>query len=278
MPAISLQQPNVIFRPFADFFRKDPRHYQIAYLSIFLVYGIFFLGWDVQLWQYVATFAACILTQIFFVSRTTKRYSSVKSAMISALSLCLLFKAASLWVVLLAAVLSIASKFLIRIKGKHVFNPANFGIIATILLTGGGWISPGQWGNSVILLFVLGAMGSILLLKVGRLDTSLAFIGTFAFLEFCRSVLYLGWGMDFYLHQLTSGTLLLFTFFMITDPVTTPNSSKARILWAALIGLVSFLVSNWLYVHTAPIWALFFIAPLTAILDRLFIHPKFKWS
>jgi Na+-translocating ferredoxin:NAD+ oxidoreductase RnfD subunit len=74
-----------------------------------------------------------------------------------------------------------------------------------------------------------------------------------------------------------NGSLLLFAFFMITDPKTTPNAPVARIIWSMLVGVITFVVTNWLYFHTAPIWVLFFIAPLTVLFDRFFKHKPFQW-
>ena len=54
----------------------------------------------------------------------------------------------------LASFIAIGSKFLLKYNGKHIFNPANIGIIATILITKNAWISPGQWGSNIILLFM----------------------------------------------------------------------------------------------------------------------------
>ncbi len=262
---------------FRQFFAQDARHFQIAYLGGFLIFGILFLDWEADLSRYLITIFGCLSVQFLFAKLWGKDLRSLKSGLITALGLCLLFKANLLWIILLAAALSIASKFLIRIKGKHVFNPANFGIVLAILLTGNGWVSPGQWGNGVILLFVLGALGSIILLKVGRLDTSIAFIGTLALLEFGRTVLYYGWPIDHFLHQFTNGALLLFTFFMITDPVTTPNAPIARWGWGSAIGVLSFVLTGWFYINTAPIIALFVMAPITAVLDRYFKAPSFSW-
>ena len=81
---------------------------------------------------------------------------------------------------------------------------------------------------------MLGVFGWFVLFRVGRLDTGLTFLATFAGLMFIRSYVYLGWPIDHFWHTLSSGTLLLFAFFMITDPVTTPNHPKARILWSIL--------------------------------------------
>ena len=130
---------------------------------------------------------------------------------------------------------------------------------------------------ATLLLFAIGAMGSIVVFKVGRIDLPLVFLATFGGLEFIRTKLYLGWPLDHFTHQMTNGTLLLFAFFMITDPKTTPNSRKARLIWAALLGLATFLLSTQMYIHTAPIWVLFFITPVTVLLDYYFKQKKFEW-
>lgn len=268
---------------------NDARHLQIIYLSCFLTFGLASLGWQAELFRYALTFTACLITQAIGIHFTTKDFRGLKSAVITSLSLCLLLKAGSPLTVALAGVLAIGSKYIIRFKGKHIFNPANFGIIAAILLTGDAWVSPGQWGSSILLIYIIGATSLFLLFRVGRLDLSFAFLAVFGGLHFLRTVVFQGWSMDVFLHQMTNGTLLLFTFFMITDPISTPNAPKARLLWAALIGLLAFFlsipVSNggtaWstvFYTHAAPIWALFILAPFTALFDRVFIHQKYKWT
>lgn len=140
------------------------------------------------------------------------------------------------------------------------------------------WISPGQWGNHILILFILGILGFLVLKKVNRLDASITFIAIFCGLNFIRSVIYLGWTPDVFIHQISSGTLALFTFFMITDPMTTPNHKTARILWVSLIAIVAFIISNYVYVFAAPIWVLFFALPLVPFLDKLFYAQKFEWN
>lgn len=265
------------YRLFTLSWFKDPRINQILFLSSFLLFGIALLGWEKDIGRYLVTIATCLLTQAFFTYFTNKNFSSLKSGLITSLSLCLLFKAVFWPVIFLAAFLAIASKFIIRVKGKHIFNPANFGIMMAIILTGEAWISPGQWGSSKVMMAFFLITGTSVLLKCGRMDTGMVFLATFTALQFAYQVLYLHWPVDFFFHQLSNGTLLLFSFFMITDPVTTPNSPKARIIWAVLVGITAFVLSRWLFVHTAPLWALFIISPLTVLLDRIFIQKRFKW-
>lgn len=260
-----------------QFLSSDPRHYQILFQVLFLFYGITILGWDKDLFKFSAIFISCSLLQWTLNKITNNNSSSIKSALISALSLCLMLKTNTVSTAILASLLSIGSKYIFRINGKHVFNPTNFGIITTILLTGDAWITPGQWGSNGLLLFIIGSLGFSVLLTVKRLDIALTFLLTFCGLNYVRQILYLGWQSDFFLHTFSSGTLLLFTFFMITDPVSTPSHKKARILWAFLVGFLAYWLQTKLFITGSPIWALFFLSPLTPLLDKLFKAEKFNW-
>ena len=257
---------------------SDPRYFQILYLGSFLLYGVSYLGWDTALPRYLALFGAAVATQLAFSYFTTKKYSSIKSALITALGLCLLLKTGSIETAVLAAVIAISTKFILKVKNKHIFNPANIGIVTAILLSNDAWVSPGQWGSSVVLWFLVGAAGLMMILKVGRMDTSITFLAVFGGLLFLRQVVYLGWEPSVWLHQMSNGTLLLFAFFMITDPMTTPNHTCARIIWSGALGVALFIASNFLYVQTAAVWLLFMISPFTPFFDRLFQAKKYAWS
>jgi Na+-transporting NADH:ubiquinone oxidoreductase subunit NqrB len=257
---------------------SDPRYFQILYLGSFLLYGVSYLGWDTALPKYLALFGASVATQLAFSYFNTKKYSSVKSALITALGLCLLLKTGSVQTAVLASVIAIATKFIVKYKNKHIFNPANIGIIVAILVTNDAWVSPGQWGSDVLLWFLVGAAGLMMILKVGRIDTSITFLLVFGGLLFFRQVIYLGWEPSVWLHQMSNGTLLLFAFFMITDPMTTPNHTYARIIWAGALGTALFIASNFFYVQTAAVWLLFMISPFTPFFDKLFQAKKYAWS
>ena len=163
-------------------------------------------------------------------------------------------------------------------KGKHLFNPANFGIIASIVLFQDAWISPGQWGSDTLFLLCLTLMGCIVLHKIGRLETTVVFLGSLFLMEYLRTIVYQGWEMDVLWHKFSSGTLLLFAFFMITDPMTIPNSKKARMIWALILAGATFLLSTRMQIYTAPIWVIFFITPITVLLDKVLPGVKFEWN
>jgi len=201
---------------------------------------------------------------------------SLKSAMITALSLSLLLRADNYSTMVLAGSLGILSKFIFRVEGKHFFNPANFGIIAVLILTNDAWVSPGQWGDDSWYGLLFAGTGSMVLKRVGRWDTTAAFLGAYAVLEGIRN-LWLGWSWDVFCHRLMSGSLLLFALFMLTDPRSIPNAPISRLLWAVCIALVTFILRNQFFIPTAIFWALFVLSPLSVILDFIWSSTRFSW-
>lgn len=263
---------------FQAFLKQDARHFQLVYLGSFLALGMLWLQWYPTPLDYLAIVLSCLLTQAVGNVWIGRQWHDLKSAGITSLGLCLLCHGANPWVLALAGSLAIASKFLIRIKGKHIYNPANFGIVLSILLTGQTWVSPGQWGDTPLLVLLFTAAGLMMLFKVGRLDVGLAFLVVFGSLLWIKDVWYKGWPMDFWLHSLSNGSLLLFSFFMITDPVSTPNSARGRYFWAICVAILSFVLASWWKVYDAPIWALWCCAPLTALIDRWLPAQRFSWK
>ncbi|AFZ16150.1 RnfABCDGE type electron transport complex subunit D [Allocoleopsis franciscana] len=203
--------------------------------------------------------------------------TSLKSAMITALSLSLLLRADHYTTMILAGSLAILSKFLFQFKHKHFFNPANFGIIAALLLTHDAWVSPGQWGEDGWCALLFAGTGGLVLKRVGRWDTTVAFLGAYTLLEAIRN-LWLGWTWDVFSHRLMSGSLLLFALFMITDPRSIPNTRISRMIWAGCIAILTFILRNNFFIPTSVFWALFALSPLIVILDLIWSSSRFSWD
>lgn len=268
---------------------KDARYFQIIFQCTFLGYGIFYLGWNAEWALYTTYLSVSIITQLCFeILQAQLKYqqwpavnkikNGLPSAIISSMGLCLLLKTNALSVAALAAFISIASKYIIRIKGKHVFNPSALGIVVAVVLTGNAWISPGQWGSGAVIMFSVFCLGFIITTRVQKLDVSLAFLGTFGGLLFIRQIIYLGWPMDYFIQSISIGSLLLFSFFMITDPKTTPNHHIVRIIWSIAIAAVSFYLSAFKFINGAPIFVLICAQPLIPLLDTLFKAKAFQWN
>jgi len=257
---------------------RDPRFFQIAFLGSFLMFGLCFLKWQISIQIILVVFLTVATTQALAIIKFKLAYQSILSAIISGLGLVLLLRANETSTYILAGVLSIAPKFLIRYKGKHIFNPVNFGIIVAILITDDAWISPGQWGSTSTYLLGIGIFSWLVLTKVKQLINGLFFLGTLFILETCYLNFYLEWPIDFVFHKFTSGSLLLFSFFMITDPRTTPKHITTRAIWASVVALISFYIMEFHYLASAPFWVLFCISPLTPFIDSIHTAKNFNWK
>ncbi|WP_236141748.1 RnfABCDGE type electron transport complex subunit D [Nostoc sp. CMAA1605] len=201
---------------------------------------------------------------------------NLRSALITALGLSLLLRADHWTTMASAAASAIASKFFLQINQKHFFNPANFGIIAALVFTSDAWVSPGQWGEDWWYGLLFAGTGGMILQRIGRWDTTAAFLGAYSLLEAIRN-LWLGWTWDVYCHRLMSGSLLLFALFMVTDPRSIPNARLGRVIWAFCIAITTFVLRNYFFLPTAVFWALFIFAPLTILFDFLCTAPRFDW-
>ena len=113
---------------------QDARNIQIIYLSLFLVYGISRLQWDISPLKVLLLLGSVIVTQAIWILIVKVSFKSLKSALITGLGLSILLQTGSDLTLIVAGVLAISSKFIIRVNNKHLFNPANFGIIAGIFL------------------------------------------------------------------------------------------------------------------------------------------------
>ena len=256
----------------------DARWFQISALSTLLVYGIAWLDFEIGLAQSAVTLGAVLLTQFAATRWVRLPAFDPKSALISGLSLCLLLRTNSLVLAATAGVVTIASKFLLRVNGKHLFNPTNFGIVATMLATGGAvWVSPGQWGNVAFFAFLLVCAGGLVVMRAARSDVTLAFIACYLALVIGRS-LWLCEPLAIPLHRLQSGALLLFTFFMISDPRTTPDSRAGRIAFAALVAWGAWYVQFRMFRTNGLLWSLATFSLCTPLLDWLLPGTRYCWA
>ena len=257
--------------------RLDPRLWQIASLAALLAYGLARLDFDIAPAQIAITLLAALLAQWLGTRLAGLPVFDPKSALISALSLCLLLRTPEPWIAALAAVIAVGSKFVIRVRGKHVFNPTNLALVAAILITHRAWVSPGQWGNVAFFAFLIACAGGLVVNRAARSDVTLAFLASYAGLLFARMA-WLGQKAAVPLHQMESGAFLLFSFFMISDPRTTPDSRAGRILFGALVALGAAFVTFVLYRPNGLLWSLVALSPLVPLLDRVLPGQRYDWN
>lgn len=255
---------------------RDPRVFQIAFCSSFLALGLFGLEFRLEPAQAFLCMSSALLTQAFFLKALKLSEPGYLSAVVTGLGLSLLVRTDTYWVHPLAAFVGIAGKFTLRVNGKHLFNPANLGVVFALLVTGRAWVSPAQWGHELSAAGWVIALGAAIALRARTADVSLAFLTAYLGL-FSLRVLWLGQRWAVLGHRLDDASLILFTFFMISDPRTIPDSRRGRVALAVLAAAGAFLWQFGLYRQNGLFYALFLLTPTTAFWDRLWPAAPHRW-
>jgi Na+-transporting NADH:ubiquinone oxidoreductase subunit NqrB len=256
---------------------RDPRYYQVAVLTSLLAVGIGVLDFGIR-WQNAVTIILTAQIMQFFGTRLVglPRFDPL-SALITSLSLTLLLRTEFAGLAATAAVIAIGSKFLVRFRDKHIFNPANVALVTLMLLSDGTWVSSGQWGSAAIGAFGLACLGFLVLTRAKRAETTIAFLCAYGAMLFGRAI-WLGDPLAIPLHQLQNGALLIFAFFMISDPKTTPDAPLGRMLFALFVAATAFTIQFIFYQPNGPILALILCAPLVPMIDAVLHGSHYRWD
>jgi enediyne biosynthesis protein E5 len=255
---------------------SDARHFQIVALSSLLAVNFIWIDFGAKPLYSALAISSSLLTQIVCSRLFKLPHIDLRSPLITGLSLSLLLRANDPLLPAIAGIIAIASKFVLRIDGRHVFNPAGFAIVVLLLASHGVWISPGQWGTGIWLAALIAFFAILVLQASRRSDVALFFLGSHAALLFARAY-WLGDPLAIPLHQLQSGSLLIFAFFMISDPRTTPDSRLGRVLFAVAVALFAHYLAFFMQIRPALYFALIGLSPLTPLLNRAIPADKFEW-
>ena len=255
----------------------DPRLAQLVVLGTILALGAGLYDFALDPRQILLTFASALIVQAATDRLAGREHINYKSALITALGIGLLLRADTLWAHPLAAAAAIASKSLFRARGKHLFNPSCFGVIFALVALPGVWASPGQWGDGPLLAGWIAVAGTIIVSRASCSDTSVGFVLCYGGATLAR-VLWLGQRLAVLIHRMASGSLLLFAFFMISDPRTSPDDWRGRLAHCATVAALAFVLGSHFYVTNSLVWALFIAAPAVAVWDAIFPAPRFQWE
>jgi hypothetical protein len=229
----------------SNFSRKsDPRPWFALLLATYLVCGMLFLGFARTPWQVALVISTAVTADYLGNLLLRKRNGFPWSGLITGCGLSLLLDYGSNpWLPMLPPLLAIGSKHLFTANGRHVYNPGLFGIVTSILL-GGGLVSPApayQWGGTwAVALFVVGLALVLIMPKIGRSWL----VGSFLVFYMLQTALR-AWVMRYHvppeaiwLGTLSAPAFFLFTFYMLTDPATSPSKRGAQIGVAAAVTVV----------------------------------------
>jgi Na+-translocating ferredoxin:NAD+ oxidoreductase RnfD subunit len=254
----------------------DPRIPFACILTLYCILGFTFFGFNRSPWQMVAILGSGVLLDGALAWITTGRKIVPLSAYITCCSLALLLNYShSSWVLFLPVYLAIGSKYVFTFDGRHVFNPSMFGV-AVSLLVSDELITAApayQWagGSFAFSAFVVMAALTLFVFRVGRNWLVVSFLAFYAAQTALRAyvlryhlppeVLFLG--------TLGAPPFFIFTFYMITDPATSPATPRGQVIFAFVLAFVDLLLHLKESVYT------FFYAALACATGKLvFVHVR----
>lgn len=257
-------------------FGIDARFIAPIFITIILLAGQLSYGILESYPKTLLAIAASILTEMILGRLFTGKWPHLASAYISGISVGILIRSPAIWPYVLCSTIAITSKYLIRWKGRHLWNPSNFGICAMLLLAPYAVATLSiQWGNSLWPMVVVWILGSFIISRLKRFHITLTYVASFIAFAFLRSAI-TGDSWQSEIAPLTGPMYQLYIFFMITDPKTTVLTKKGQILVAFLVAAMECVLRllhhfgpsavDDLSVH-APYYALFIVGPIANVIE-----------
>jgi enediyne biosynthesis protein E5 len=188
------------------------------------------------------------------------------SAYITGISVGILIRSPAFWPYALCSAISITSKYVLRIKGRHIWNPSNFGISAMLFLAPETVATLSiQWGNYLLPLLVIWGLGCVIVWRVRRLHITATYVVSFLAFAFLRSWM-TGSPWQSEVAPITGPMYQLFVFFMVTDPKTTVRTKTGQCVVVFLVALAE-MVMRLRQIVYAPFYALFLIGPAALLVE-----------
>ena len=258
----------------------DPRYLISFLITLILVLGEAFYGILGGYERLAITLGVCVATEVALSWLIRGHIASLQSAYVTGLSLSLLLKpqAGLIWPFALGAFLAIASKYVLMLRGRHLWNPSNFAISLLLVLAPSRIaLLSHQWGNHLATNVVIWTFGLLIASRVRVLHVTLTYVACYLVLAALRSAL-VGTPLLAELAPITGPMYQLFIFFMITDPRTTVHTKRGRIIVVAIVALVEAIIrvagDNNVAALTPlypapPILALAIVGPIAMAIDLL---------
>jgi Na+-transporting NADH:ubiquinone oxidoreductase subunit NqrB len=247
-------------------FRFDQRYFAPLLITCIQLGGQVTFGFLESWSRTFLAIATAMLVELVAVRALYGKWPHLASAYVSGISVGILVRSPAFWPYALCAAISITSKYVLRVRGRHLWNPTNFGIVMMLLLAADTVAGLSvQWGNNLLPMVFVWVLGTFILRAVGRLHITLTYVAAFLFFGYVRS---LATGHPFLseVAPITGPMYQLFIFFMITDPKTTVRPKWAQSLVAVLIAALEMIFRLMQFVY-APFYALFIIGPIANAIE-----------
>jgi enediyne biosynthesis protein E5 len=251
----------------------DQRYLAPALITCVLLAGQVTFGFLESWSRTFLAIAASIGVELVLVRTLYGKWPHLASAYVSGISVGILVRSPAFWPYALCSAISITSKYAIRVEGRHLFNPTNFGIVAMLVLASDTVAGLSvQWGNNLLPMVLVWIFGTFILRTVGRLHITVTYVASFLLFGLVRSAV-TGHPFLSEVAPITGPMYQLFIFFMITDPKTTVGPKWAQSLVAFLIAALEAIFRLMQFVY-APFYALFIIGPIANLIEIALTRKK----
>jgi len=253
--------------------RFDNRYLAPILVTLVLIIGQISFGF-LESWSRTAlAIATSILVEIGLGRVLFGKWPHLASSYISGISIGMLIRSPEVWPYALCAAISITSKYVLRMDGRHLWNPSNFGIVAMLVLASDVVASLSvQWGNNLLPMAVVWLFGSVIIHRLGRFHITLTYVASFLAFSLLRAAI-TGHPWPAEVAPLTGPMYQLFIFFMVTDPKTTVSTKRGQCLVVFLVAAMEAALRLLEFVH-APYYALFIVGPAANFVEIVLARRK----
>lgn len=247
-------------------FRFDRRYLAPMLITCVLLAGQLTFGF-LESWSRTAlAIGTAMLLELVYGRAFLGVWPHLASAYVTGISVGMLVRSPDYWPFAVCSALAITSKYLIRVDGRHIFNPSNFSIVALLVLAGDTVAGLSvQWGNNLLPMVVVWLFGAVIINAIGRFHITLTYVVSFVVLAALR-VGVTGHPFLAELAPLTGPMYQLYIFFMITDPKTTVQGRVPQMGVVFLVALVEAGMRIFELVY-APFYALFLVGPAALLIE-----------
>jgi Na+-transporting NADH:ubiquinone oxidoreductase subunit NqrB len=255
------------------FFSLDNKWIAPLFITSILVVGNLSFGMLESYKKTGIAIVASLMTELILSKIYFGKWPILASAYISGISVGILVRSPAVWPYFVCAVVSIMSKYVLRVNNRHIWNPSNFGIAVLVFLAPETVATLSiQWGNYLLPMIVIWCLGSVIIARLKRFHITGTYVACFILLAFVRSWI-TGSPWQSEVAPLTGPMYQLFIFFMITDPKTTVKSRKWQCVVVAIVALVEMILRLDQVVY-APFYALFMVGPTALLIEYWFESRK----
>ena len=250
----------------------DNRYVAPAFITCILLAGHLSFGILESYPKTLLAIVVSILLELVLGRIFYRKWLHPASAYITGISVGILIRSPAFWPYALCSAISITSKYVLRVKGRHLWNPSNFGISVMLFLAGDTVASLSiQWGNYLWPMLVIWALGAIIIWRLRRFHITATYVVSFIAFALLRSWI-TGNPWQSEIAPITGPMYQLFIFFMITDPKTTVRSKTGQCVVVFAVALLETVLRLYQIVY-APYYALFIVGP-TALLIEMWLDSR----